>query len=381
MKPFPFLALAGLLLAGSMAHGQTLVGRPCLFNEYFPEWRCFPAILRDADGNLTCGKNRLNLGGITDAPPAAGPVCATSGRFLRGAAPQCHFTYRDAKGGIQDLWYTRQGEKDQWHSLKLNLGGATDAPLAAGNPAGSFQGDTYHVRYRDMDGGIQDLAWDGIWHHAQLGAGGEQPAPQAAGDPVPVPFQGRWHVLYRDHAGALQDLVFDKGWKARALNLGGLTEAPAAGGDPAFLNYLKVPHIVYRDLQGQLQDLYYDGAWHAQRLTGGGQTTAPPAQGDPAQSVVAGKVRHVLYRDLAGVLQDLSYDGVWRVQQLNLGGATKGPQAASDPVALVPPSNWSYVAYVDDQGLAQLLIQVPGQPWTLMPLDEHTPPGGRKETE
>jgi hypothetical protein len=381
MKAFPCLLQAGVVLAGSLVHGQALVGRPCLFNEYFPEWRCFPAILRDAEGNLTCGRNRLNLGGITAAPPAAGPVCATSGRFVDSAGPQCHFAYRDAQGGIQDLWYTRTGERDQWHFQKLNLGGTTDAPLAAGNPAGSFQGATYHVVYRDGDGGIQELTWDGHWHHARLGAGGKHPAPEAVGDPVPVRFQGRWHVLYRDFAGVLQDLAFDQGWKVRPMNLGGLTEAPAAAGDPSALDYLNVPHIVYRDLQGQLQDLSYNGGWQAQRLTGGGETSAPPAQGDPVQSVVAGRVRHILYRDLAGGLQDLSFDGTWKVAKLNLGGATEGPAAASDPVTLVPPSNWAYVAYVDAQGTAQLLIQVPGQPWTLMPLDEHTPPGGRKDTE
>jgi hypothetical protein len=380
MKLFSIFVQAGLLLGGSLAHGQALVGRPCLFNEYFPEWRCFPAILRDAEGNLTCGRNRLTQGGITSAPPAAGPICATSGLFLKGAGPQCHFTYRDTEGGILDLWYTRIGEKDQWHFRKLNQGGATDAPQAAGNPAGTFQGTTYHVLYRDQDGGIQDLSWDGAWHGTRL-AGNAGPLPEAAGDPVPMRFLGRWHVVYRDYAGALQDLFFDQGWKVRAMNLGGLTGAPAAAGEPAGLEVLNTPHIVYRDLHGQLQEVSFDGGWHVQRLTGGGLTGAPPAKGDPALALVAGRVRHILYRDRQGGLQELSYDGVWQVEKLNLGGATNGPPAASDPVPMVPPSNWEYVAYVDDQGTGQLLIRVPDRPWTLLPLDAHTPPGGRTDIE
>lgn len=368
--------LAGCALTGALAPGQTLVGRPCLFNEYFPEWRCFPAILRDDQGNLTCGKNRLNHGGVTSAPRAAGPVCATASKRLDGTGPQFHFTYRDADGGIQDLWPLRRGEKDRWHAQQLNGGGRTAAPLAAGNPSGYFADSTYHVVYRDLDGGVRELAYDGAWRAEWLNLGGMTAAPAAAGDPVQLTLQGRRHVVYRDLDGGLQDVWFDHGWHQRTLNQGGLTQAPPAAGEPAGLEFQKTSHVLYRDRDGQVQDLWFDQGWKAQPLNGGGRTGAPAAAGDPCATVVAGSVLHVLYRDALGGIQDLAFNGSWQAQVLNNGGATQAPPARSEPFALVPPSNWEYVAYVDSHGEGQLLARLPGKAWAVVPLNAETPPGG-----
>ena len=377
MKGIPSIRILALAWICCFAQGQGMIGKPCLFNEYFPEWRCFPAILRDAQGHLNCGRYRLNQGGATLAPAAAGPVCATSARHLPEAGPQFHFAYRDPEGGIQDLWHTRIGEKDQWHFQTLNLTGATSAPAAAGNPSGLFCRKTYHLIYREGDGGIQDLAYDGnTWHCERLNHGGRTFAPAAAGDPVQLQLQNHRHVLYRDLDGGIQDLWFDQGWHAQKMNNGGLTHGPAAAGEPAGLDHPGSAHVTYRDQEGQVQDIYYDGVWKVQRLTGGGRTGAPAAAGDPGLMLLEGGVHHVTYRDLAGAIQDLWFDGAWHVQRLNNGGETDAPPAASEPCLLVPPSEWEYVAYVDIHGVGQLLTHFPEKGWAAIPLDANTPPGG-----
>ena len=373
------MTFAGSLLICTASQGQALAGRPCLFNAYFPEWRCFPAILRDVQGNLTCGRKRLNHGGVTPAPLAAGPPCVTACRAVADFSPQLHFAYRDQAGGIQDLCNLRQWERDQWQAQKLNDGGQTFAPLAAGNPSGFYFRQSYSVVYRDLAGSIQELRYNGAWQAETLSAGGRTSAPAAAGDPVQMLLQGHRHVLYRDRDGGIQDLWKEHGWHARTLNNGGLTEAPAAAGEPAGLDCLNRTHVTYRDTSGQVQDLTFDRDWQVQQLTGGGCTSAPPAMGDPSVSVVDGQVFHVLYRDQQGGIQDLSLAGAWRAQLLNKGGATEAPPAASEPFPLVPPSNWEFVAYVDSNGEGQLLTHFPEKGWAVIPLNADTPPGGPVE--
>jgi len=311
--PSVFL-LAGLSLATPICHGQAVVGKPCLFSDYFAEWRTFPSILRDPEGNLACGRHRLNNGGATQGPPAAGDPVATAVRRTERNGPQGHFTYRDRSGNIQDLWFDRYREKDRWHVDQLNNGGLTLAPAAAGEPNGTTFRGAFHVTYRDLSGGIQAL----------------------------------WH---------------DRAWHTELLNQGGATGAPMAAGDPVQVVHRRRRHVLYRDVLGSLQDLWFDGAWHAVQVNNGGATQAPVAVGNPCARVVNGSIRHVTYRDLAGNLQDLWHDGTWHVERLNAGGATEAPLAASDPVSLVPPSNWEYVAYVDIQGNAQLLSKFQDKPW------------------
>jgi hypothetical protein len=354
---------AGLLLAATFCRGQAVVGKPCLFSDYFAEWRTFPAILRDPEGNLTCGRNRLNNGGATQGPPAAGDPAATAVKRTDRTGPQGHFTYRDPSGGIQDLWFDRYREKDRWHVDQLNNGGLTLAPPAAGDPSGAERDGVFHVVYRDLDGGVQDLWFDQGWQSRLLTRGGATWAPRAAGDPVQLVHDGARHVLYRDDDGNLLNLWSDGAWHAERLNLGGRTAAPAIAGVPGAVQVLKTCHVSYRDPEGGIQDLWFDGAWHHQQLNAGGRTGAPLAQGDPCARVVDGSVQHVTYRDPAGNLQDLWSDGSWQAQRLNRHGVTGAPPAASDPVGLVPPSNWEYVAYVDIYGHAQLLSHFRDNLW------------------
>jgi|GEM_PF-1420695 hypothetical protein len=362
MQSRKLFILAGLSLAATLCRGQAVVGKPCLFSDYFAEWRSFPSILRDPEGHLTCGRNRLNCGGATQGPPAAGDPAATAVRRTSRTGPQGHFTYRDGGGNIQDLWFDRFREKDRWHVEQLNNGGRTLAPVAAGDPSGAEFDGAFHVAYRDLAGGIRGLWFQGEWHAQLLNQGGATGAPAAAGDPVQLVFQGIRHVLYRDGLGNIQDLWFDGAWHADQVNNGGATGAPAAMGDPVPVGLAGAYHITYRDGTGGIQDVWFDQTWHDQRLNLGGRTDAPLAQGNPCARVVLGKVLHVTYRDQAARIQDLRLDGTWQVQCLNDAGA-EAPPAASDPVCLVPPSNWEYVAYVDIHGNAQLLSHNPDQPW------------------
>lgn len=348
--------------SGSLCGAREVVGKPSLFSDYFAEWRTFPAILRDARGTLWCGRNPLNAGGATAGPAAAGAPAITSTRRNRRFGPQCHFTYRDLAGGVQDLWFDRFREKDRWHVDQLNGGGATHAPLAAGDPSGVEFDGTFHVAYRDPDGGIQDVWYDGDWQTRRLNLGGATLGPRAAGEPVQLVLPGERHVVYRDLAGTLQDLRFDGAWRAEPAAPAG---ASPAVGDPAAARVGRVVHLAYRDAAGGLQDLWFDGAWRRQRLNGGdpGRTAAPPAAGDPCLRVVDGASLHTTYRDADGGLQDVWFDGAWQVRRLNGGGLTGAPAAGSDPVALVPPSNWEFIAYVDLAGHAQLLSHFLDNPW------------------
>jgi len=370
MNLITFSTLAGLILAAPPCHGQTVVGRPCLFSDYFAEWRSFPAILRDPEGNLFCGRNRLNNGGATQGPPAAGTPAATAIPRTERFGPQAHFTYRDTAGRIQDLWFERYREKDRWHVESLNGGGKTWAPAAAGDPSGTQFRSGFHVAYRDFTGGIQHLWSDGKWHAQRLNQGGATGAPGAAGDPVQIVQGGRQHVFYLADAGTLQDVWFDGAWHVDPVNNGGKTGAPAAAGDPAAVGLSDAYQLAYRDDLGGIQEVVFDGSWHWSQLNEGGETDAPPAQGNPSVRVVGGTTRHVTYRDPAGNIQDLWFDGTWHVQRLNRGGLTSAAPAASDPVSLVPPSNWEYVAYVDIYGEAQLLSHPKDGPWQVTRLTD-----------
>jgi hypothetical protein len=329
MRTHPLPFLLGLALCAA----PPSVGKPCLFTTYFAEWRCFPAILRDGAGNLTCGEHLLNLGGLTQAPAAAGDPTATAMLAQSSDQPRFYFTYRDPEGGVQTLWFTRLREHDEWHHLQLTQGGATGAPQAAGDPSTLSVDNVFHATYRDRAGGLVDVARTrGQWTFTRLIAKG---LPPAAGDPVQTLVNGVRHIVYRDGEGGLHDLRFEGAWRTQRLNLGGALSAPAALGQPALLAEGSVLHVVYRDLAGNLRDLTYNGTWQPRRLNRGGLTPAAEAAGDPAVASVDG-VLHIAYRDLEGRLEDVWYDGAWHRQILNHGGATDAPLAAEDPGAPQP---------------------------------------------
>jgi hypothetical protein len=131
------------------------------------------------------------------------------------------------------------------------------------------------------------------------------------------------HVSYRDGQGGIQDLWFDGcSWHEQRLNAGGRTDAPLALGDPCARVVGAARHVTYRDLAGNLQDLWCDGGWRVQRLTSGGLTAAPPAGSDPVALVPPSNWEYVAYVDIFGNAQLLSHfqDDPWRAVWLNAPG-------------------------------------------------------------
>jgi hypothetical protein len=129
-----------------------------------------------------------------------------------------------------------------------------------------------------------------------------------------------WHIAYRDLDGGIQDVWFDGAWHARKLNAGGCTDAPPALGDPCARTVDgRTLHVTYRDLGGNIQDLWTDGAWHAQRLSRGGATDAPPAGSDPVCLVPPSNWEYVAYVDVSGNARLLSHfrDEPWQAVWLN----------------------------------------------------------------
>jgi hypothetical protein len=176
--------------------------------------------------------------------------------------------YWDGSGNIQDLWFD-----DGWHVRRLNNGGCTGAPPAAGDPAAASAGTALHVAYRDGEGGIREVWFDGAWHSQLLNGGpgaGATEGPLAQGDPAVRVVDGATrHVTYRDLAGGIQDLWNDGSWHVQQLNRGGCTQAPPAASDPVCL----VPpsnweYVSYVDIFGQAQLLshFLDNPWQATRL-------------------------------------------------------------------------------------------------------------------
>jgi hypothetical protein len=130
---------------------------------------------RDISGNLhhiyrvqaKWSHDQLNNGGTTAAPPAAGdPVGA--------ARPdgQLDYAYRDQEGGLHHL-YLKEG---RWGSEKLNGGGLSDAPPAARGPwishAVGAGGDALQVFYLDDEGNLQHLSGpQGKWSSQAVNTG------------------------------------------------------------------------------------------------------------------------------------------------------------------------------------------------------------------
>jgi len=106
----------------------------------------------------------LNNAGLTSAPPSAGQVAAIAFNFR-----QLTYTFRDPDGNLQHI----ASFEENWHGYRLNNGGATAAPLAAGDPAGTVgQGGQLDWVYRNQDGNLQHLSGlQGKWSAERVNEG------------------------------------------------------------------------------------------------------------------------------------------------------------------------------------------------------------------
>ena len=107
---------------------------------------------------INCNKNS-NCVDKSSTALSKGPV-ATGGPFISTYSEhnQQHFTYLDAEGGIQDVFYCPDCSGEKWVVQQINQPGLTDAPAAVAAPFVSvFSGhDQQHFAFRTLDGGIWD---------------------------------------------------------------------------------------------------------------------------------------------------------------------------------------------------------------------------------
>jgi hypothetical protein len=306
-------------------------------------------------------------------PAAAGNV------FASVYNNQQHFPYRDLKNNVQDVWYGTDG----WHLQQLTQGPSTlpdeyivntPGPAAASDVFSSVYNNQQHFTYRDLKNNVQDV-WYGTdgWHLQQLAQGPSTlpdeyivntPGPAAASDVFSSVYNNQQHFTYRDLKNNVQDVWYGTdGWHVQQLSQGPSalpgeyivnTPGPPAASDVFSSVYNNQQHFPYRDLKNNVQDVWYgtDG-WHLQQLTQGPSTLpneyivntpGPPAAGNVFASVYNNQ-QHFTYRDLKNNVQDVWYgtDG-WHLQQLTQGPSalpneyivnTPGPAAAGDVIASV----------------------------------------------
>jgi hypothetical protein len=194
------------------------------------------------------------------APTAACTILIATAALADGPVS---FAYRDARGNVHDFHFDGKA----WQKLQLNNGGMTVAPVAVSDPI-PLQGrdQQLHCAYRDISGNLHHLRRVHFkWAHDQLNNGGATAAPPAAGDPAgTVQPGGQLDFVYRDQEGGLS------GAPAAASDPW-IHCGPGPGGT--------IVHVFYRDGQGNLQHWScLKGKWSGEVVnTGTHVTMAPPA--------------------------------------------------------------------------------------------------------
>lgn len=194
--------------------------------------------------NNTWYNEKINNGGKTNAPPAVGNISSFKAEL---SVPEegmeiIDYIYRDESGNLQHVyWFNRN-----WYSEIINNGGTTLAPPAVGDPTsgstwfydgeGRINGRILDYAYRDAEGNIWHVYWYGYnWYMEKLNNGGVTTAPPAAGDPSSYIHNGLLHYTYRDINNNLQHVWWINGtWSWETLNNGYITDAPACTGKPVY---------------------------------------------------------------------------------------------------------------------------------------------------
>jgi hypothetical protein len=285
-------------------------------------------------------------------------AAAAGGMFVCQFNDQDHFAYTDVNGNIQDCWY--DGPTSKWNLQQINRGTGptvageavmTDGPAVAGDLFVSVYNDQQHFTYRDARGNIQDCWYNGAngtWNLQQIndanGAGAT-----IAGEPIATPhatapavgglfvcqFSNQDHFAYLDASGNIQDCWYDGAWNLQQINgasptVAGepvMTHGPAVAGDLFVSVYDDQQHFTYRDAKGNIQDCWYGGSWNLQQINAGTGATVPGESVATAQATapaVGGLFvcqfndqDHFAYLDASGNIQDCWYDGTWNLQQIN----------------------------------------------------------------
>lgn len=202
--------------------------------------------------------------------------------FVAVFGDQQHFVYRDSTGTLQDAWYDSGG--NTWSLQQINLVWVTNGPAAGSDPYVSLFGQQQHFVYRDLFGGIWDAWYDAgtnQWNLQQINLGGRTNAPIAAADPQVLVAGEQQHFAYRDGSGRVWDAWYDgtsDAWQSQQLNLaGGLTNAPAASDGPVAWVDGSDQHFTWVDANGTIWDLWSDGGtggWRYQQINQQGVSLA-----------------------------------------------------------------------------------------------------------
>jgi hypothetical protein len=327
--------------------------------------------------NSSCEFKSQNA--VSDAPVAdAGPFVSTYAE-----RDQQHFAYKSKDGGIWDVFYCPQCGDAAWHVQRLNMGSMTDAPPAVAGPFVNVYSDQQHFAYRAANGEIWDVYYcpgcsNGAWRAQQLNCGPNSDsscrvknpnattaAPAAEDGPFVDTYAERdqQHFAYLGKGGHLWDIFYcpacsDGPWHSQLINTsGGVARGPAAVSAPTVAVYSghDQQHFVYRDAGGNILDAFYcpgcsNGHWHLQQINCGpnssnacpfidatATTAAPPASDGPFVSLYSGHDQlHYAYTDKNGGVQDVFFcpgcdNGLWHWQTINASGLTDGPAAAAAP--------------------------------------------------
>jgi hypothetical protein len=199
---------------------------------------------------------------------------AVADLFVSVYGDQQHFAYRDANGHIQDVWYDSQ----HWHLQQINGPSATvpnesiacaQAPPSVGQLFVSVY-NGQHFSYFDANGNIQDVWYDPQgWHLQQInnanGLGPTVPGEYIASKQATAPAEGdlfvsiyvdahgyQQHFSYRDTNSHIQDVWYDsQHWHLQQINGPSATvlnESIAVTAAPAAFQNLFVgvgQHFVY----------------------------------------------------------------------------------------------------------------------------------------
>lgn len=180
-----------------------------------------------------------------------------------------------------------------------------------GNPVAMAMGSQEDAFYRDVNGNISYIWWDGHFHVENWTT--QVNAPQANGNPVTALFASDRHVFYRDVQEKIShisrydgDRYFDN-WTEYA-------GAPLADGDPVTMVIGAQLHIFYRDQNNEIIHI----RWKDQRfstdnwaevenayLVGISLTDKALVDGDLV-TIVVGVQQHVFYFDpnnIANILE------------------------------------------------------------------------------
>jgi rubredoxin len=337
---------------------------------------------------INCNKNS-NCVDKSSTALSKGPV-ATGGPFISTYSEhnQQHFTYLDAEGGIQDVFYCPDCSGEKWVVQQINQSGLTDAPAALAGPfVNVFSGhDQQHFVYRAAGGTIWDVFYcpgcsGKKWSKQQINCNSQSncprtsqsadavsKGPEASSDPFVSTYSehNQQHFAYLDTKGGIQDVFYcpDCGgekWVVQQINQSGLTDAPEAVAAP-FVNVFSghdQQHFVYRAAGGTIWDVFYcpgcsGKKWNKQQINCNRQSNCPrtsksadavskgpEASGGPFVSTYSEhNQQHFAYLDTKGGIQDVFYcpdcsGEKWVVQQINQPGLTDAPAAVAAPFVSV----------------------------------------------